>query len=269
MASLIHQVEQHRSSVRGIEAMTLVSNHHFPRHSHDQLGFGMVAFGKHRSWSNVGQVEASPGDVIMCNPGEMHDGVPLTGTVRGWRIIYFDPALVRRAVEGEIAGWAEVVRPVARDPILAQNFALLFASLTSRQADPLAREENLIRSLVCLFQRHGACRPRCSNGRSASVAKAKRRLDLAPEQPASLGELAELVGVSRFQLLRAFVREIGTTPHAYLIQRRVCVARRLLAAGEMPAQAAISAGFADQSHMTRAFVRYVGITPARFRDAVA
>jgi AraC-like DNA-binding protein len=62
---------------------------------------------------------------------------------------------------------------------------------------------------------------------------------------------------------------MGITPHAYLIQRRVCVARHLLAAGETPAQAAITAGFADQSHLTRAFVRYLGITPARYRAAVA
>lgn len=101
------------------------------------------------------------------------------------------------------------------------------------------------------------------------MAKAIRRLDSAPVEPVSLTELAALAGVSRFQFLRAFTGEIGTTPHAYLIQRRVCVARQLLAAGEIPAQAAISAGFADQSHMTRAFVRYLGITPARYRAAVA
>lgn len=91
----------------------------------------------------------------------------------------------------------------------------------------------------------------------------------AAVEPVSLTELAALAGVSRFQFLRAFTGEIGTTPHAYLIQRRVCIARQLFAAGEIPAQAAISAGFADQSHMTRAFVHYLGITPARYRAAVA
>jgi AraC-like DNA-binding protein len=269
MTSLFHHVEQHRSDVRGIEAMTIVSNHHFPRHSHDQLGFGMIAFGAQRSWSGVGQVEASANDAIFCNPGEMHDGIPLGGKVRGWRIIYFDPALINRELEGELDGGIDVVRPVARDPLLAQNFARLFVSLTSAHPDPLAREENLIRSLICILRRHGARRPPYSSSRSPSVAKAVRRLDSAVDEPVSLAELAALTGVSRFHLLRAFTREIGTTPHAYLIQRRVCDARQLLAAGEMPAQAAIAAGFADQSHMTRVFVRYLGITPARYRTAVA
>lgn len=269
MACRIHHAEQHRSVIRGIEAMTLVSNHYFPRHSHDQLGIGVIAFGAQRSWSGVGQVEASAGNVIMCNPGEMHDGVPLDGKVRGWRIIYFDPARVSRELDEEIVRGMEVVSPVARDPLLARNVARLFASLTTTQSCDLGREENLVRCLVCVFRRHGARRLSYKNGPSPSVAKAKQRLDSAPNASVSLSELAALAGVSRFQLLRGFVREIGTTPHAYLVQRRVCLAKQFLAAGETPAQAAIAAGFADQSHMTRAFVRHLGITPSRYRLAVA
>jgi hypothetical protein len=81
MASRIHQVKQHKLTVRGIDAMTLVSNHHFPRHSHDQFGIGVIAFGAQSSWSGVGSVSATAGDVIMANPGEIHDGAPLQGNV--------------------------------------------------------------------------------------------------------------------------------------------------------------------------------------------
>ena len=98
---------------------------------------------------------------------------------------------------------------------------------------------------------------------------ARRRLDEAPEVLTTLAELAVLSGVSRFQLLRGFARETGVTPHAYLLQRRVRLARQLLATGHAPADAALEAGFADQSHMTRAFRRQFGITPARYRAALA
>ena len=248
--------------------MTLVSNHHFPRHSHDQFGFGVIAFGAQRSWSGIGSVSASCGDVIMANPGEMHDGAPLDGSPRGWRMIYLDPALVGREVQDEFAGPIEIVRPVARDSLLARHFAVLFSCLTAVQPDRLATEENLLRSLMCLLRRHGMVRSSLTR-RSPCVAKALHRMDSAPEARMSLAELAALAGVSRFQLLRGFAREVGITPHAYLVQRRVCVARRLLAEGQTPAQAAILAGFADQSHMTRAFVRQVGVTPSRYRAAIA
>jgi AraC-like DNA-binding protein len=275
MASVIHNVEQHKSTVRGIEAMTLVSSHHFPRHSHDQFGVGVIAFGAQRSWSGVGQVSASAGDVIMANPGEMHDGAPLGGHARGWRMIYLDPHLVAREVEEEIVGPVELVRPVARDEILARRFAQLFACLTASRTECLATEENLLCCLIHIIQKHGMIVPKdgtaraSCNSRSPCVAKAIQCLDSAPDTPVSLAALAALSGVSRFQLLRSFAREIGITPHAYLVQRRVRVARQLLSHGITPAQAALQAGFADQSHMTRAFVRQIGITPARYRAAVS
>jgi AraC-like DNA-binding protein len=267
MASRIHKVEQHRSAVPGIEAMTLVSNHHFPRHSHDQFGIGVIAFGAQRSWSGVGAVSASAGDVILANPGEIHDGAPLDSSGRGWRMIYLEPTVIAREVGEELVGRIEIVRPVARDPLLARRFVELFACLTAVQPDFLDTEEALLRCLMYLLPRHGMGRP-SSAGKSPCVTKAIERLDSAPGAQTSLAELAALSGVSRFQLLRGFAREVGITPHAYLVQQRVRVARRLLAKGQTPAGAAIEAGFADQSHMTRAFVRQLGVTPGRYRAAV-
>lgn len=248
--------------------MTLHSNHHFPRHSHDQFGIGMVDFGGQRSWSGIGQIEAFAGDVITCNPGEMHDGAPLRGRARGWRIIYVDPSRMNKEVEGEVVGPMEIVRPVARDPVLARQFRRLFDRLTSVSADSLALEEALLSCIISLVRRHGRGRP-SRDCPSVSVAKAIERLDAAAGEPVTLEELAALAGASRFQLLRSFSREVGITPHAYLIQRRVCAARRLLTAGCALADAANHAGFVDQSHMTRVFLRQVGVTPGRYQAAVA
>jgi AraC-like DNA-binding protein len=268
MASRIHRAKQYRSAIAGIAPMMFVSDHHFPRHSHDQFGVGVIESGGQRSWSGVGTVRATAGDVIMVNPGEIHDGAPLDGAAREWRIIYLDPAVVAREAEEEFAGPAEIVRPVARDPLLAWRVTELFDSLIAGHSDPLEREEKLLRSIVGLFRRHGMARF-MPGGSSPSVTRAVIRIDSAPETHVSLGELAALSGVSRFQLLRAFSREVGITPHAYLIQRRVLLAQRFLADGQTPAQAAIQSGFSDQSHLTRAFVRQVGITPGCYRAAVA
>jgi AraC-like DNA-binding protein len=268
VARRIHRVEQHRSGIPGIEAMTLFTNHAFPRHSHDHIGIGVMTFGAQRSWSIIGQVESEAGDVIMVNPGEMHDGMPVGDKARGWRILYLDPTLVACEIADEETHSELIVRPVARDPQLARHVARLFAQVENLAPDGLAAEESLLHCLMRVLHRHGIHGPRtaCS---SPSVLTAIRRLDAAPELPTSLAELAALSGVSRFQLLRGFAREVGITPHAYLVQRRVRVVRRLLAAGRSPVDAALLAGFADQSHMTRAFARQFGITPGRYKAAIA
>ena len=263
----MHMVAQHRSALSGVEAMTLLTDHAFPRHSHDGFGIGVMAAGAQRSWSGMGWVEAEAGDVITVNPGEMHDGVPIGGA-RGWRMLYLEPALVARELVDEGEDRPEIARPALRDPVLTDLFVRLFAEATGAVPEPLALEEDLLRTLAHLLRRHGT-RPRPVPRTSAVVTMARQRLDEAPEAPATLAELAALSGVSRFQLLRGFARETGTTPHAYLLQRRVRLARQLLIAGRALAEAAFEAGFADQSHMTRAFRCQFGVTPARYRAALA
>lgn len=268
MTSRVHRVEQHRSRMPGIEVVSLVSNHHYPRHSHDQLGIGVIGSGGQRSWSGIGAVSASAGDVIMVNPGEIHDGAPWDGkSPRAWRMIYFDPALVDAEVGVDLPGAHELVRPVACDAVLAGHFARLFRGMIGDRPDPLEDEENRLLVLMQALRKHGMVRAKRDRG-PACVERAIERLDAAPEQPGSLAELAALSNVSRYQLLRSFRRQCGITPHAYLLQRRVLLGRRLLAGGQSPAEAAVGAGFSDQSHMTRAFVRQLGVTPGRYRDAV-
>lgn len=268
MSSHVHHVTQHKVGMAGVQALTLVSNHQFPRHAHDHFCMGFIAFGAQRSWSGVGSVQAEAPDIVTANPGEIHDGIPLDGKTRGWRIIHCEPATLAALVNEEFSRPVEFAKPVARDRLLARRFDRLFASLADRLPEALQTEEQMISAVMRLLQRHGVARPR-TGGPSPSIAKARRLLDSAPQEPVTLAELAALSGVSRFQLLRGFVRELGITPHAYLLQLRVRLARRLLMKNCSPAEAALLAGFADQSHLTRAFVRQLGITPGRYRQALA
>lgn len=83
--------------------------------------------------------------------------------------------------------------------------------------------------------------------------------------PLSLGELAAAVGVHPVHLARSFRREFGMTVSQYSRALRLDWAAAQLA-GEAPlARIALEAGFADQSHFTRAFRGYTGMTPGRYR----
>jgi AraC-like DNA-binding protein len=101
----------------------------------------------------------------------------------------------------------------------------------------------------------------------ARIAIAKCLIDDDPAAAITLAVLARASGLSRFQVLRGFVRATGLTPHAYLVQRRIDLARRLIARRSTLAEASAAAGFADQSHMTRIFVRKYGITPGAYAEA--
>ena len=247
----------------GVLAISLDSTHTFSRHAHDTYGIGRIRRGAQRSWSAAGFVDAGPGDLVMVNPGEVHDGRPLGDAGRHWQMLYLAPELVDAAAAEILPAGLPLPlwRPVASDARLAAAFERLHAPLAAG-ADALACDEAQLALLATLFARHGAA----PSARLASptIARARQRLDDDPANDPGLATLALEAGLSRFQLLRAFARELDTTPHAYLVQRRLAVARALLDAGATIADAAAAAGFADQSHLTRLFRRCMGFTPALY-----
>jgi AraC family transcriptional regulator len=87
-------------------------------------------------------------------------------------------------------------------------------------------------------------------------------------EPLSLRAIAAHVGVHPVHLARMFRRAYGTTCAGYVRQLRIELARRQLA-GDAPLSAiATAAGFCDQSHFTRLFRQYTGLTPAEYRLAL-
>lgn len=85
----------------------------------------------------------------------------------------------------------------------------------------------------------------------------------------TLRDIESASGYSVYQIIRAFRRRVGTTPHAYLMRMRVEYAANRLAQGDSIAGVAAEAGFADQSHMTRHFKRVFGTTPKQYIRATA
>jgi AraC family transcriptional regulator len=82
-----------------------------------------------------------------------------------------------------------------------------------------------------------------------------------------IGDLAALVGMSRFHFVRVFRATVGTTPHRYVLERRLERARTLLKTTAVAVRdIAAGTGFSDQSHLTRLIKRRFGVTPGALRS---
>jgi AraC-like DNA-binding protein len=102
---------------------------------------------------------------------------------------------------------------------------------------------------------------------SKAIDRVRDYLDAHLGQEAELAELARIAGLSRSHFIRAFRKETGLTPHAYLLDRRFRAAGRLLGRGEPPGDVAVACGFFDQSHLNRVFKARMGVTPGIYRSA--
>ncbi len=269
----MEQVRVLPATLPGLYATHTVSARSYPKHWHDGYGLGLIDTGAQRSASGRGQVHAAAGDLITVNPAEVHDGVALGGQARQWRMLYLEPALMQELAEdlGISAAHAlEWSRPVLSDPQLAQGFQQLFAALS--HADPasqaLACETELHGLLSQVLARYANLKPteHKTQGYAAMEQVRARLVDQCAETP-SLAELAGLAGLSRFQLLRSFKQAYGLPPHSYLQQCRLAQARHQIAQGRSLVDVALNCGFADQSHLTRTFQRFFGLTPGAYRKA--
>jgi AraC-like DNA-binding protein len=82
----------------------------------------------------------------------------------------------------------------------------------------------------------------------------------------SLDVLAAVAELSRCHFARAFKQSVGTSPHAYVVQRRLERAEHLLAETDLSlCQVALDSGFSDQSHFSSCFRKNFGETPRSFR----
>jgi AraC-like DNA-binding protein len=270
-----------RCPIAGVDAVEAETRHTFPRHTHEQFGIGVIHRGAQKSLSGRGMVEAGPGDAITVNPGEVHDGAPIGDAGRSWRMLYFDPAVIAEAARDISQGRTttfEFTRPVIGDTRIAARFGALFSAVTAGrpgltdEATPadaqasVAREETMLMLLAEVMRDGNGFAP--DRSVPAPISAARSLIDDDPAAAITLADLARESGLSRFQVLRGFARATGLTAHAYILQRRLAAARRLIAQGRPLAQAALDSGFADQSHMTRTFVRTYGISPGAYAEAV-
>lgn len=247
----------------GVSAVEAASRRAFAAHTHEEFGIGVICAGAQRSLSGRGPVEAGAGDVITVNPGEIHDGAPI-GEGRRWRMLYLSPEVVAHAAADIAEGRRhaqEFSRPVIADRRTARRVLQLFATLTSGEDEGHA--EALLLAVLAGALGEAAARP----PGPAAIERARRRIDEDPAAALTLQDLASECGLSRFQVLRGFAAATGFTPHAYLVQRRVDLARRLISQGVRLSEAAAASGFADQSHMTRAFTARYGLTPGAYAAA--
>ena len=258
--------------LRGIHSTHTLSGRHFGRHWHEAYGFGILEDGAQRSASGRGRVDAFAGQVITTNPGEVHDGSPLGGPTRRWRILSVD-ADVFFSLLDHSGRPAEITRPVIDDPTLFHALHRLFRRLEvwdghagNGVAEALACEESLVETTALLVGRHGTVRLRTGTPRH-ELREIRDRLADEPATPPSLAEMAAMTGLSRYQVLRRFEKAYGLPPHAWLLSRRAESALRLIHGGSTLTDAAMASGFADQSHMNRVFVRHYGFTPGAWRKA--
>ncbi len=255
------------SSTEGIER--LEAHFHgqaFSLHRHDTYAIGMTLSGVQTFQFRGERWRCLPGQCHILHPDEIHDGGAGADEGFSYRIIYVDPSLVQEALRG---GSLPFVRnPVVDAARLPKGFAAEVWDM-DEDIDDVVRIELVVVVVNLLLEATSDAMKKSSPLALDRLSRVRDLIATSPSEQHSMDELERLCDLDRWTLARQFRAAFGTSPSRFRTMRQLDQVRRSLKRGTPLVEAAIEAGFADQSHMSRQFKVAYGLTPARWAAAIA
>ncbi|MBW8908441.1 MAG: AraC family transcriptional regulator [Mesorhizobium sp.] len=237
----------------------------FDLHRHDTYALGVTLSGVQRFHYRGALRHSLPGQVIALHPDELHDGGAGTEDGLRYRILYLEPSLLLDCLDGEPLPF--VADAVVSDAALRDTLLSALGPLDEELDDLFVAD--FVAQLAQHLGRH-AGQPAKPAGKTAwrAASLARDYLEENTERPVRSHELEAVTGLDRYALSRHFRATYSTSPHRFLLMRRLQRARRMIEAGEPLAEIAAGAGFSDQSHFNRHFKKAFGVTPGRWAALV-
>ena len=230
-----------------------------------------VMRGEHQTKSGNTLVRKTAGQVTVITKGP----VPEMRLVSQAELVYcsFDGHFIERIAEDipNLRPERLVFRSGLRDKSIHLLMQMLVAEFDAGNPTGRVYAETLAEALGLRFLHLGAVVPievpaKVSALSGNKLARVKDFVESSLDDDLTLESLAREVGYSRAHFLRMFRESTGTTPHQYVMQRRIAHAEKLLSANELGvAEVALACGFSSQAHLTLAFRKQTGLTPAEYR----
>lgn len=246
-----------------------LGQHRYDRHSHDEFSIILVTGGAKTLRVGTNSYTVEPGQIVLVPPGYSHECEPLRSQSWSHRCWYLSPSLA-----AELLGpGTEPQRLPGFDPVIS-NDRLAKRLIRSHHLSQASEEGgqdlsqlSLLSEAIQLSRREkDRSRPIRSRARTEAYVSA---LKTAPAQQLDLEFLADLGGVTRFQVIRDFKAIYHMTPGVYLRDLRLRESRRMLRDDISLADLSQSLGFSDQSHFSRSFKAAYGMSPLAYRNALS
>ncbi|NVZ52745.1 AraC family transcriptional regulator [Pseudomonas sp. B6002] len=243
----------------------------YSRHAHEHFSIGAVTHGRSYYHYGAQTFQISAGTVVLMNPGDVHACNPIENEPWSYRMLYIDTPwltdLQHQLGFSTEEGYRSFNTPYIQDEALYSGLLELYRVLVDEHAEHLHKQSALVSYFSDVQQR--------LNPSGKPLREVNGKLERAAEyirehctQALKLEDICLSAELSPSYLIRAFRQYYGLTPHAFLVNQRIQFARAQLRQGELIADVALAAGFADQAHFQRAFKQHFAATPGQYRDVL-
>ena len=223
----------------------------------------------------------SPGDVLLINPQELHQPVfsPEKQNYERY-VLWLSSSFLQQFIlpDQDLSQCFDTSQPthtnlIRPDGVTRELLTYLFQQLIREQdSREFAAELNclsLLAQLLVLVNRTALRAGRAPEPRENADSVVYRMLGYINEhysEDLSLDLLANEFFLSKYHLSREFSRVVGTSVHRYIVQKRLIMARQMMAAGTSTSEVSQLCGFGDYSNFYRAFTNEYQISPRKYME---
>lgn len=241
-------------------------------HSHTQWSMGAITEGRCSFLYIHNRYEVSAGDLVMVNPEWLHACNPLEDQPWAYLMLYIDSDWLTqlRYSIGHLSSlcWQDITTAIVSNPRLFAGYVDTAECLLSTRCSIEQKNAHLKHYLMTVFETLPCLENQLAPEVPVHWHDLANYLKVNITTDLSINSLCERMGFSSGHLIRSFKQHTGFTPHSFRINGRVQCGQQELKHGKTIAQAALNAGFADQSHFQRTFKKLLAATPNEYRQSL-
>jgi len=234
--------------------------YHLSRNHFDSYLLLFIEKGNMEIMLNDKAYTATAGDIVFIDCYEPHQYSSHTDCETLW--LHFDGASAR--------AYFDYIKKLSAPVITSGSFNLLYQQLYTLyncfKSSNIPSEPELSLSILTLL--HKIILSLESKAPvSDAVQKAAAFISANFKNKISIDAISSEAGFSPYYFIRVFKKEIGMTPHQYLLSTRIAAARYSLSTTRMSiSEIATSCGFDDDSAFCYAFRKWENMTPTEYRN---
>lgn len=250
------------------------SSYLYNEHFHTTLSIGAVEDGQVAYTHQKDKYILKPNFLAVINPNKIHSCNPIYNESRTYHMIYIDKDWckeLQKSIFTNTQSFIEVSKVNIENKELFQKYLKLNYTLLDQESSFLEKEELLQEFLTELFQKY--CN--CQKTKKKEFSNIEQKVELAKNfiknnylENITIGEISKYVELSEFYFIKQFKAHTFLSPHQYMLNCKIDMAKNFLFDGMDIVEVALSLGFSDQSHFNRVFKKFVAATPNEYKKSI-